>query len=158
MGPLSAVNIGLAGAGANVAPVSQSAPDAGAAHAAVNGTDSLSLGGAGMALAAGRAFTEVSDLLRSIGGGLENDKLLRTMIALLIILALLERVNEGGQGVKDSLRDGGGANSRYIGVFSTSTTISIEQSSTTVIMADGANAFGTEAGPEAAGGLLDLSA
>ena len=153
MGPVSAVNVGSAGAGASLRPVSGNATSASAVSGTAGNVDALSAGQAGLTEALRRVFTEVSNLLQSIGGGLENDAMLRNLIALLIILALLERMGTGSQGVRgNGLLEGGGGNSQYIGVFTSSTTISIQQSSTMVFMAEGMNAFGAGAGAGADGG------
>ncbi len=60
--------------------------------------------GAGQLQSVTNVGVAVSNMLQSIGGGLENDQMLKALIALMIIAALLQQTTEGGQSSNESLR------------------------------------------------------
>lgn len=153
MDPISAVSTGSANASSALRPASDRAVVGGQVGA------NQAIGGSSMQ-AIGQVFSEVTDLLRSIGGGVENDKLLRMLVALMIIMALLDRGSGTGdstQGAGAPLDAGGDGRSQYVGIFSSSTTISIQQTSTTVVMGAGAEGFDASDGGDASGGRLDVA-
>ena len=76
----------------------------------------------------------VSQLLQSVGGGVENDKMLRMLIALLILLALLDNSQpqaEGAQNALAQLGSRGNGQSQFLYAYTSSTTISFEYTTTT---------------------------
>ena len=87
-----------------------------------------------------QVFSAVSEMLQSVGGGVENDKTLRMLIALLILLAMLENQNDAMKGASEALRtigSGSGSRGAYFASYSSSvTTISIEQSYSSVVISD----------------------
>ncbi len=93
-------------------------------------------GGTTDALGGSRAIEDVqssvSQLLTGLGGAID-DKLLQMLIALIILSALLEQMRgeSGGQGDALSALGGRGQGGQQGGYFS-STTISIEQTTTTI--------------------------
>jgi len=81
----------------------------------------------------------VTQLLQSIGGGVENDKLLRLMIALLLLLTILGHQQEQqaqAQSVWGGLSMGNSGSSSSVELYSSTTTISIEQSYTSITIAE----------------------
>ena len=96
-------------------------------------------------------------MLQSIGGGVENDRLLRLLIALMILMALFENQQErqlaGAEALQTLGTNGGGGQS--ISIYSSSTSISIEQTQTTIIWSD---TYGSNGGSQAdPGGSLDVA-
>ena len=105
----------------------------------------------------------VTQLLQSVGGGIENDKVLRTLLVALILLSLLaEQQNSEGatSPLLSQLGNRTSDQSQYIGIFTSSTTISIEQSTTTVVFTgsnvDASQTTGGE--PQADSGRIDTVA
>jgi hypothetical protein len=101
-------------------------------------------------------------MLRGVGGGVENNKMLQMLIALMVLLALLEETEKAESAANDALaalnpRGGGGA--RSFVAYASSTTISVEYTSTTVMFgaADGYGAGdASQAAPQ--GEAVDLRA
>ncbi|MCH7883867.1 MAG: hypothetical protein IIC01_01330 [Planctomycetes bacterium] len=106
-------------------------------------------------------FAAVTQLLRGLGQGLENDAVLKMIIALLILMALLESSSEPAKSQNNNLLSlGGGASQPFSAITMTasSTTISIQQTSVYIVGGSAAQAFETlESTPEP-GGQVDLSA
>jgi len=78
---------------------------------------------------------EISQLLQSIGGGVENNKMLQLMIGLLILLTLLQGSAKTGQSAADALSTlgaSGGGRGTYISFAASTTSITIEQTSVTM--------------------------
>ena len=106
-------------------------------------------------------FDAVTQLLRGLGGSLENDAVLKMMIALLILLALLDGSRDPAQAQRDSLLALGSRTSQTFSAVimtASSTTISIEQTSVYVIGTSAAQAFDTLESTPSSGGQVDLSA
>ena len=100
----------------------------------------------------------VSQLLQSVGGGLETNKTLQMLIALLILVTLLQGSRDGGStaGDLDSLaRRGTGG---YLGIAMSSTTITVEQTSILYTASMAQSSAGTEDAESGRGGRLDLAA
>ena len=162
MGPISAVNVGSTGGAAGLGSTASTIEPTQAYSS--TGTAGLTSSGAlGASQAAMRVPSAVAQLLQSIGGGIENDKLLKLLIAALILLALLEQQQEDLASAGKALAQLGarsGDQSQFIGIFSSSTTISIQQTTTTVMFGTGASdALNTDdrgAFPES-GGQLNLA-
>lgn len=111
--------------------------------------------------------SQVAELLQSIGGGLENDKALQLLIAMILLLALLQGAQNESQGQSQSAADllrllGGGqqGQSHSITLLSSSTTITFQQTSISMVSVSSFE-FGssTAAGGEpSVGQELDASA
>ena len=105
-------------------------------------------------------FDAVTQLLRGLGQGLENDAVLKMIIALLILMTLMENSSDPAQTQRDSLLAlGSRASQSFSAVVMTasSTTISIEQTSVYIIGASEARAFETLESTPSSGGQVDLS-
>lgn len=71
---------------------------------------------------------QVGEMMQSIGGGAENDKMLQMMIALMIFMSILQNQNQsGGQG-SDMLSQLGGGSFQSVEMSS----VSISSSTTTM--------------------------
>lgn len=109
----------------------------------------------------GEVFEAVNQLLRGLGQGLENDAVLKMIIALLILMALLESSSEPAKTQNNNLLSlGGGASQPFSAITMTasSTTISIQQTSIYIVGGSAAQAFETLESTPATGGQVDLSA
>ena len=96
--------------------------------------------------------------MQSIGGNSEADKLLQFLIAAMILMALLDSQQDSGEQTMNQLAGGAGDRSQYIGIFSSSTTISIQQTTTSIVAGTGAGAFDTGGNtPSGTGGELDMT-
>jgi hypothetical protein len=73
----------------------------------------------------------VSQLVQAIGGGVQNDKMLQALIALLIVMALLENADGPSVSSAQSPVAGLSSESTYVGIYSSSTTVTLEYSSLT---------------------------
>ncbi len=161
MGPIMPVNDGSAGGVSGPQP-GQIIGGPGSAAGVSSGRSAETVGGAAGLDARDSINSSVSQLLQSVGGGLENDQLLKLLIAALILMALLQQQQESTAGLENLTRQGAGGaggtgDSQFIGIYSSSTTISIQQSTTSVFLGTGADLFGSAGGPsETTGGQLDL--
>ncbi len=97
--------------------------------------------------------SSITKMLQSIGGGLENDELLKALIALIIIAALLQETLKGtGRGSAESLLalgSGRGDPTQYMATsssFSSYEATTVAYSTTTVSSADAGTADGAELG------------
>jgi len=157
MGPISGISAGAAYPSDVLRPVTDQTIAGGPTEA---GTLLLAAPAQGSTVQSiGRVFGEVSELLQSIGGGLENDRLLRTLVALMIILALLDRSGDAtgtSASARGGMDAGGEGRTQYVGIFSSSTTISIQQTSTAVVMAGSPEAFDGGSLQDSAGTRLDM--
>lgn len=132
MGPISA--IGTTGTSMPRQVTNTTAPSG------ASGTGSI----ATTSMAVSRVNSSVAQMLQNIGGGIEDNKMLRMLIAALVLLALLEEAQAGGDNgtnLLSGLGEGQGSRSQYVGIFSSSTTVSIEQTSTTIFFASDAAAI-----------------
>ncbi len=104
-------------------------------------------------------LAQLTNLLQSLDGG-KNSQLIQMLIGLMILLSILSQIDGGGSPTAD--RAGGGASTGGQQLFlqTTSTSISIEQQSTTIFYAPGQDAFdsGAAAAQQPMGEQLDLSA
>lgn len=107
-------------------------------------------------------FAAVSTMMQSIGGGVENNRLMRMLIALMIILSLLQGQQEAQSqtGGNELAQLGNGANRSfsYIGIFSSSTTIIFQQTTTEVSLSSYEQYAANEPVQTAPGSQVDLSA
>ena len=107
-------------------------------------------------------FAAVSTMMQSIGGGVENNRLMRMLIALMIILSLLQGQQEAQSqtGGNELAQLGNGANRSfsYIGIFSSSTTIIFQQTTTEVSLSSYEQYAANQQVQTAPGSQVDLSA
>ena len=158
MGPILPVDAGSVQGTSSLQPsLSTTSPSGGAAPAGLNAFRAV-----GTSQAVTNLQMAVTQLLQSAGGAAETDKLLRLLIVALILMSLLEQMekDDGASGQSlAKLSNGGGDRSQFVGIYTSSTTISIQQSTTTVIMGSGFDSGGA-AGDAAqdTGGRVDVSA
>jgi hypothetical protein len=138
MGPILPVNIGSAGSPYAPTPIPERAGcPAGSALSSGLGLDAVQGGGLTSSLA--NVSAAVSELFKAIGGSVENDQTLRLLIVLLILMALLQKPQTDGATANtalDQLGNGANGGSQFISMVSSSTTIAIQQSSTTIVSAN----------------------
>ena len=163
MGPIPPVNVGPGSLSGSLPLNSNRSAGSAAIDAGPQGMKTTPPPLTSNMLALTRVHSAVSGLLQSIGGGLEDDKTLRMLIALIILLALLESSQNGVASSRNALASlgaGGVGQSQFISISYSSTTISIQQTITTMVLqsADGyASGFNGEP-VESPGGQLDISA
>jgi hypothetical protein len=163
MGPISPVSIGAAGASAGMATAPSrpfDVPDTNAGRAI--GKPAAS-GRAASSDAIATLCSALSDLLQGVGGAQENDRVLRMMIALIILLALLQSTQGTGAPEGNTLAPlglGGSAQPQSVGVYSSSTTIMLEQTTTTIsLQSMESYSLASDSDTSGArGGQIDLSA
>ncbi len=110
--------------------------------------------------------TSTTQLLESFGGSSANSQAMQLLIALMILIALLESTqnsdgNGGGSGGESGLsRLGSGSSdkSQYIGIFSSSSTVSYEQIVSSSTSQNGESARQVGDTPKTSGDQLDVSA
>jgi len=104
----------------------------------------------------------VSQMLQAVGGGVQNDKMLQMLIALMILFALLNDMQKPDTGARDAMAElgsRGGPQQQFVSGYSSSTTISFEYTSTTVMFGSSeAYSSGTDAQLASPGGEVDLKA
>lgn len=104
----------------------------------------------------------VSQLVQSLGGSAEDEKILRMLIGLIILLALLRGSQDDPAAAQNAFASLGGGNnsSQFVALYASSTTISIEQTTTTIVLGTSdtyAAASNGESG-QAGGGQIDVFA
>lgn len=162
MNPISSVNAGLTPHQPQAAP----APVRGADIGGATGSGSVLASSSASATTATSMVSQVqstlSQLLQMVGSGMEGNQTLKTLFALMIILAMLqdmEKNSGSGQGALEQLGSGLSGRGQYIEMYSSSTTISIEQT-TTMTTVGGVDALGGAAGGDASagqGGTIDVA-
>ena len=154
MDPLSAIGLGNSSPLYGLNASDSSSGVSAAADGSRNGSiQAVSGGDVGQI---NQVFSAVGDLLSSIGQGLENDPMLRTMLALMILSVLLQQQNS--QTLMDlwSQLAGGnqpGSNGSQAQLLYASTTISVTQ--TVAYIGDASSLM--QGGGQAPGSGLDLS-
>jgi len=144
MGPIQPVHLGGSTGAAGVNNITQAgaptSPGAGQLQRVTN---------VGMA---------VSNMLQSIGGGVENDQMLKALIALMIIAALLQETLDGGQSSHESLRSlGNGRGDAMNGLAMNASFVSIEYTSISINSTTlSQTATGAETGGQL-GGKIDVA-
>lgn len=142
-GSLGAANIGGAAQAGAASPTT--------AAGVLSGSQSIS-----------NVFAAVSTMMQSIGGGVENDRMMRMLIALMIILSLLqdqqESQSQSGGNQLAQLGNGASSRSTYIGIFSSSTTVIFQQTSTEVSLNSHEQYAASEQVLTAPGSQVNLSA
>jgi len=158
MGPISSVSLNPAGQNAG----SIGAANIGGAAQAGGTSPTTAAGVLSGSQSITNVFAAVSTMMQSIGGGVENDRLMRMLIALMIILSLLQGQQEaqsqtGGNGLAQ-LGSGVNGRSSYIGFFSSSTTIIFQQTTTQVSLSSYEQYAAGGQVQTAPGSQVDLSA
>jgi hypothetical protein len=115
--------------------------------------------------------SQVNSMLSSIGGGLENNQMLKMIIGLMIMQALLGGKGGGGGGGDEQqqmaagmllgMLEGAGSNvqSQVFSMHSATNTVQIQNSSTVLETSQAAlTPTATEGDPEQAGSNIDLCA
>ena len=157
MGPIPPINLGST---SNMAPIRSASTPAGAGVGAPAGTPTAGVVGGGSAITS--LVSQVSQLLSSLGGGLQNDKMMRLLIALIILMAILN--DQSGQEDQQApslslLGQNGGGQPFLIHQSYSMISISIEQTSVTTTVYGDAAAFDSMGSQGSnSGGLIDLSA
>jgi hypothetical protein len=104
------------------------------AGAPLSGIDPAAVSGISNAIPITRIHAAVAQMLQSIGGGAENDKVLQMLIALMILLTLLKEQTDQASSLSQALSPLGRGNGQgsVLAAYYSSTTITIEQTTTTV--------------------------
>lgn len=101
--------------------------------------------------------SSVTQMLQSVGGGIENNEALRMLIATLIVLAMLQELlkdDEAGGKQSSSMQlpgQGNGNRSAFVGLYYSSSTVSYQQSTTTVLSVGGSQTLSGTAGQSPSG-------
>ncbi len=154
MGPISAVNVNPTAASFEASPTTQPAGDA------AGGVQITSSSAVSSSLSITSVQNAVGSLLQGIDGDLANNKMLRMLIGLMILLALLQNSQSEGGGAGQGVgQPGAGSRPQFLGVFSSSTTVHVQQSVSTSLTVEVSGAFDSSASqPESSGGQIDVSA
>lgn len=160
MGPISAVNVNPTTASFGASPATQPKADAAGGGSAAGGVQIASTSVISSSLSITNVHNAVGSLLQSIDADLANNKMLRMLIGLMILLAMLQNSQSQGGGAGKGLENPGSAGrTQFLGVFSSSTTVQIQQSVSTSLAVEVTGAFGSSASqPESCGGQVDVSA
>lgn len=126
-------------------------------------TQSVSMSSTSQSLAITRVDSQVAQMLQSIGGGLENDKTLQMLIALILLIALLEGSKDAAQSGGDAMQSlsGGSQDSgraQAFSMFSSSTIISFQQTSITLMSSFSFSSSMDTTGAAPVGDQLDATA
>lgn len=145
-----------AGLGSSLGPSGSGSAEATASLAQLNGAT-----GTSSTTAITQIHQAVTQMLQSVGGGVEDDKVLKMLIGLLILLALLQEwygATESPQDALARLGEGTGQ-SGAASLYFSSTTITLEQTTTTVVLQT-QGAYGNAGGEQEAskGGQVDVAA
>lgn len=134
-----------------------------AAPVSVPGTSATAVSAVSSSLSISMVHTEVDAMLQAIGGGVQDNQLLRMVIALMILQALLAQ--DGGSqqaaidGLLDVLRTGTGQRTAAMSMHSATNMVQIQQQSTVLMTGQAALATtGAEGDPSGPGERMDLSA
>ena len=122
-------------------------------------SNGLILPGTGAATGMSKVQTALSDLMRSLG--LEDDKMLRMMLGLLILSALLQGSGNEREAGAQALANLGqqGGNLFYLGLNYSSTTLQIEQTTTITLSTENIQSVLLgQGGGSARGGAYDMLA
>ncbi|MCP4247938.1 MAG: hypothetical protein GY778_12895 [bacterium] len=109
-------------------------------------------------------YSQVDAMMSNIGGGIQDNKLLRMMIALMIMQALLAEDGGNQQAGANALMDllghsGGSQQSGMVGIRSATNVVQIQQQSAVLMTDQAATApTATEGDPDSSGNNVDLSA
>ncbi len=156
MGPISGIGGGAGFQPLDIQPSRPAAADSLRGAGDVGAVGSGASSGTNAPQGAADMFAAVTELLNSIGGGVQDDELLRLLIVLMVLMAMLENQQNQSAGGGDPLRALGGSNGetgQTISIYSSSTTISIQQTETTIFLSDTYGA--TDGGLDESGSTLD---
>ena len=146
MQPVSNVLIGSS-AGLQPRPIQTGQFSQSPTNSIAGQTQSISTGSLNQSMAISRVHSQVTELLQSVGGGLENDKMLQLLIATILLMALLQGSQSNSQSGADILRSLGGGRqdqSQTISLLSSSTSIAFQQTSISMVSVSGFE-FGSSA-------------
>ena len=136
MSLVSPVSTGLWGSPSTLQAIYQHSTSA-AASVLAGGLELGGLQAGGAASTLSSVSTAVSELMKNIGGGLENDQTLKLLVTMLILMALLQKPSGDQASTATSalkaLSSLGNGGSQSITMASCSTTVAIYQSSSTAI-------------------------
>jgi hypothetical protein len=126
MNPISPIGAGYSGPAAGLRLTGAPAGGAGSASRASN----LILPGTGAAAGLSNVQTALTDLMQSLG--LEDDKMLRMMLGLIILMALLQGSGSEGEAGAQAMANLGQqvGNLLYLGFDASYTSLQIEQTTT----------------------------
>ena len=134
-----------------------------AAPVSAPGTSATAVSAVSSSLSISMVHTQVDTMLQAIGGGVQDNQLLRMVIALMILQALLAK--DGGSqqaaidGLLDVLRTGAGQRTTAVSMHSATNVVQIQQQSTVLMTGQAALApTHAEGDPNGPGGRMDLSA
>jgi len=163
LGAISSLSSGLSGS--NAVPTQAQAPVTGNL-----GTDERftaptlnEAGGSADTAGLSQLLSTVAELMRDVGGDLQNDKMVQMLVALMILLALLHNSEGGdsmGRNAIEGLGSGATGAARTGGSYCSSTLITFEQTTTTISLysSDSYNAGTNDSASPSRGGTVDLSA
>jgi len=144
MGPIQPVQLGGAGNAGGIVNVAQAGSPTPSSAGQLQRVTNVGLA--------------VSNMLQSIGGGVESDQMLKALIALMIIAALLQQTMEGGQSSNESLRAlGNGRGDAIQGITLNSSSVSIEYTSISINSTSLAQSTGGFDNGGPLGGELDIA-
>lgn len=166
MGPISPVNVGTVRPTAQDAfPLNTAGSLATAFADGSRDTVGVSPGRLpGVSTATSQLQDAVSAFLGSLGGAVGDDQQLQMLMALLILIAILNSTQSNAGPTSgpleqlEQLAAGTRGQGVYAAMYSSSTTITIEQSTTTIVsgLSAGANSDATQGGSEL-GGRIDVA-
>ncbi len=161
MDPIPPVNIGSAGRSSH--PTLDLNQVGGATRTgATPGMAGFSSQAVGDSTALRQIDAAVSQLVQSLGGSAADEKILRMLIGLIILLALLRGSQDEPASAQNALASlaGGSNSSQFVALYASSTTISIEQTTTTIVLgtADTYAAASNGDSGQAGGGQMDVFA
>ena len=161
MNIVSPVGLGSSGRSTALGPALYQTSRA-AQSANITAADNSGSLAAGTTSAVTQIHAAVSQMLRSVGGGVENDKMLQMLIALLILLTLLEQSQSQDTAARDALAQLGtrrDSQTQFISGYASSTTMTFEYTSTTVFFGS-TDAYSMDASgqPLPEGGEVDTRA
>ena len=90
MGPISGIGGGAQYQPCNIRPAAGTGAESSRAATGAGVLGPGTSGGVGSARGVVDVYTAVAELLQSVGGGVENDKVLRMLIMLMILLAIFQ--------------------------------------------------------------------
>lgn len=156
MGPIQATNLTTTGAplsGATMMDRGSLRPNDGGTTSSLSSSSGMSSGTSSIENVAGM----VTQMLRSVGQGLENDEVLRALVTLLIMLAILNETLSGARSPGEELSSLAGG-LQGLGAGSGSSTFMIEYTSVTMTSTTITGTFGAaDASQSDVGGRLDIS-
>lgn len=155
--PIQPMIIGPSGGAGSVSPTPGAAGSSGS-------TSPVSSTMVGRSMQISNVNMSVGQMLQGIGGGVENDKVLQMLIALMILMALLQNLQQqqggsSGSSSQGSSNGGGLDASQFLGQTMSSSSMSFEQSTIAFSNMTVTGAYQTTGEqPQASGQQIDTSA